>query len=47
MTYNFICIFYLFVFILFIYFAVDVMKFRVLTVHCQINSLEAIMSIKD
>ena len=38
---------YLFVFILFIYFAVNVMSFRVLTVQCQISSLEAIMSIKE
>ena len=38
---------YSFVFILFIYFAVNVMSFRVLTVHCQISSLEAIMSIKE
>ena len=31
------------VFILFIYFAVNIMSFRVLTVHCQISSPEAII----
>lgn len=38
---------YLFVFILFIYFTVNVMSFIVPTFHCKISSLEAIMSIKD
>ena len=31
------------VFILFIYFAVNITSFRVLTVHCQISSPEAII----
>ena len=44
---NFICIYLFVCFILFIYFAVNVMNLRVLTLHCQISSLEAIMSIKD
>ena len=41
MTCNFICVY------LFIYFAVNAMSFRVLTVYLQISLLEAIMSIKD
>ena len=47
-TSNFICIYLFFCFTLFIYFAVNVMSFRVLTFHCQINSLslEVIKSIK-
>ena len=44
---NFICIYLFVCFILFICFAVNVMKLHVLTLHCQISSLEAIMSIKD
>ena len=47
MNCNFICIYLVVCFVLLIYLAVNVMSFRVLTVHCQISLLEAIISIKD
>ena len=39
-----VILFVFFFFILCIYFAVNVMSFRVLTVHCQISSLEVIVN---